>query len=336
MVLCPSPGLAQRGALVSHLIVRDNVNSLPTLNPGDVVDVVAPASACSPCDLQQGLRLLEEWGLRPRIPWDLFGRPYLYAHDDAVRWRHLKEALGSRDSKAIWCVRGGYGSMRILPYLQRLKKPRQPKLVIGFSDITALQTVLIERWGWPALHAPGIAQIGRNEPSARAIQELRRVLLGTQQTVVFSGLRRLGEHTTPPPCVRARLVGGNLKTLQSMLGTPWQPRSSPYILFFEDVNERAYAVDRMLVQMRAAGMFRKTRAMVLGDFVDGVEPNGKSLWKEVFREFAGTVSFPVLTGMPVGHGRRLRPLPLGLVADLELGKTNRLCVSWTPRGAAAR
>ncbi|MGI9335144.1 MAG: S66 peptidase family protein [Gammaproteobacteria bacterium] len=300
--------------------------ALPTLAPGSVVDVIAPGSACSQADLEAGLAVLESWGLKARVPRDLFGPKYIYAHDDDVRWRHLRKALVARDSRAVWCVRGGYGSLRLLDRLGRLKVPPEPKLLIGFSDVTALHIPLTEIWRWPVLHGPVLAQVGRGEPSARHLAETRRVLLGQQRSLEFDRLELLAP--VRKRTVRGRLAGGNLKTVQSLHGTPWALKPSPSILFFEDVNERGYSLDRILQQLRLSGVFDRTRAMVLGDFARGVEPNGRSLWRRVFSEFAQSVKFPVLAGMPVGHGRRLRPLPLGLEGELALSAQPRLSLMW--------
>ena len=298
-----------------------------------MIDVIAPGSACSRTDLEAGVATLESWGLRPRVPPDVFGPKYLYANGDEVRWRHLRAALAAQDSDAVWCVRGGYGSARLLSKLGRLTAPSRPKLLIGFSDITALQIHLTEVWRWPVLHAPVLAQVGRGEPSSRHLAETRRVLFGEQRCVEFNTLKLLtpvgarSSAASRKP-IKGRLVGGNMKTVQSLAGTPWALPPSPSILFFEDVGERGYSLDRMLVQLKHSGLFERTRAMVLGDFVRGDEPNGRSLWRKVFTEFASSVRFPVLTGMPVGHGGRLRPLPLGFEAELALADKSRLTVNW--------
>lgn len=297
--------------------------ALPTLREGDIVDVVAPGSACSRAELSAGARRLESWGLVPRIPRDLFGKKYIYAHTDETRWRHLSDALKARDSAAVWCVRGGYGSLRLVPRLARMRPPAKRKLLIGFSDVTALHVQINERWCWPVLHAAVLAQLGRDDVAAADVEETRALLFGERLQLRFAGLKPLAPPQGSRP-IRARIAGGNLKTIQSLLGTPGALPASDSILFFEDVNERGYAIDRMLAQLAQSGSFAKTRAIVLGEFVRGNEPNGRSLWRRVFSEFAQSVRFPVLSGLPIGHGGRVRPLPLGPVAELDPGPGSSL------------
>ncbi len=293
--------------------------AFPVLGEGRTVSVIAPSSACSPVDFDSGVELLRSWGLSLKIPRDIFSKSSGFsANSDAVRWRHLRAALTDSDTRLIWCARGGYGALRLMDRLDDLPVPSQRKLLVGFSDITALQHYVWQKWRWPALHAPVICQLGRKELRVRDLAELKRVIAGRQADWRFAGLLPLNS------AARRRrrdiigpLVGGNLKTLQSLLGTPWSPDYPDHILFLEDVNERGYAVDRMLVQMVAAKFFVRTKALVFGSFVGGREPNGRELGSVALKEFARGVRFPVFSGLPVGHGRRFRPMPVGLSARLS-------------------
>ncbi len=302
--------------------------SVPMLGEGHGISVIAPASACSRADFKSGAELLKSWGLRLKIPEDLFqGSCGFSVAGDAVRWRHLRGALGDPDTRVIWCARGGYGALRLMSRLDGLALPSCRKLLVGFSDITALQHFVWQKWGWPVLHAPVICQLGRKDLRLRDLAELKRVVCGRQRQWSFAGLRPLNM-----PARRRRrdvvapLTGGNLKTLQALIGTPWSPGHPDHILFLEDVNERGYAIDRMLVQMSAAGVFAGTKALVLGDFVGGRESNGRNLGATVLSEFARRARFPVFAGLPVGHGRRFRPLPMGVPARLRCGDTACLSI----------
>ena len=196
---------------------------VPHARPGDVIDVVAPASACSPEALAAGVAVLEGWGFRPRVPPGLFERSGIVAAPDASRHRALGRALRSADSRVVWCVRGGYGSQRLLPRLAREAVPAPRKLLVGFSDLTALHVFINQHWGWPTLHAATLADLGSGRLSQRSLGELRRMVAG--RTSRFSvRLRPLNPAARRARLVGGGLVGGNLKTIQALVGTPWSVR----------------------------------------------------------------------------------------------------------------
>ena len=306
----------------------------PFARPGDVIDVVAPASACRPEELSAGAAVLRGWGFRPRIPRDLFADGSgIVAAPDSVRHRHLHRALLRPDSRVVWCVRGGYGSQRLLPRAARRAVPPRPKLLVGFSDVTALHVFINQHWGWPTLHAATLADLGSGRLSQRSLAELREVVSGETARLSYP-LRPLNDAAARRVrTVEAPLVGGNLKTLQSLVGTPWAVRPAGRILVAEDTGERGYAIDRMLVQLRQAGALRGVRALVFGQFSGGRERDGRFTGHEVMARFAAGVRFPVLAGAPVGHDDTARAIPLGGPAKLELAPDRaRLSVAWTPDG----
>ena len=269
--------------------------------------------------VEAGCEVLRGWGLEPRLPSRLFGASYLYADDDDVRLRLLLAALRSSGSRAVWAVRGGYGSTRLLPALARVRAPGLQKLLVGFSDITALQEVIGQRWGWPSLHAPNLTGLARGLLPARHLAELRALLFGERVEIAYGGLRPLNAAARVSRRVYGVLRGGNLKLCQSLLGTPWQPRWRGALVVLEDVDERAYSVDRMLVQLRQSGVLAGARAVLFGEFTGGLEADGTSLHGRVLADFASKLRMPVFAGLPFGHGNRFRPLPLGLDAELEVG-----------------
>ena len=306
---------------------------IPCARPGEVIDVVAPSSACTREALAAGVAVLEDWGYRPRIPSDLFEGSGIVAAPDASRYRVLSRALRRPDSRVIWCARGGYGSQRLLPRLARRAVPDRPKLLVGFSDVTALHVFIHRHWGWPTLHAATLSDLGSGRLSQTALDELRGVIGGVTSSVSCR-LEPLNAAARRVRTVTGRLVGGNLKTLQSLIGTPWGVRPAGCILVVEDTGERGYAVDRMLVQLSQAGLMRGVRALVFGQFTGGRERDGRFTGTEVIARFAERLRIPMLRGAPYGHGDSARAVPLGLAARLELGKDGaHLVVAWTPDAA---
>ncbi len=303
---------------------------VPCARPGDVIEVVAPASACSPEALSGGIAVLEGWGFRPRVPPDLFEGSGIVAAPDASRFRTLERALRRSDSPVVWCVRGGYGCQRLLPRLARRAVPERRKLLVGFSDVTALHVFLNQRWGWPTLHAATLADLGSGRLSQSSLDELRRVVAaGTSR--LSCPLRPLNRAARRRRSVGGPLAGGNLKTIQSLVGTPWSLRPAGCILMVEDVGERGYAIDRMLVQLSQAGLLRGVRALVFGQFTGGREPDGRFVGTDVIARFSERMRFPVLGGAPFGHGESARAALLGAPAKIELGPdAGRLTIAWAP------
>ena len=304
---------------------------VPCARPGDVIDVVAPASACSREALSAGVAMLEGWGFRPRAPAGLFEGSGIVAAPDASRLRTLQRAFRRPDSAVVWCVRGGYGCQRLLPRLARGAAPERRKLLVGFSDVTALHVFINQHWGWPTLHAATVADLGSGRLSQRSLDQLRRVVTGGVSRLSCP-LRPLNPAARRPRTVGGTLLGGNLKTIQSLVGTPWSVRPAGRILMVEDVGERGYAIDRMLVQLSQAGILRGVRALVFGQFTGGREPDGRFAGTEVIARFAERLRLPVLGGAPFGHGDSARAALLGAAAKIELGGPGgaRLTVAWTP------
>ena len=308
---------------------------VPLLARGDVVDVVAPGFRCTPEQLELGIAFLERQGLIPRVPPNLFGEDLLCANTDARRFAQLRRALYARDSRAVWCVRGGYGALRIIERLQALKPPARSKLLIGYSDATTLHQLLNLFWGWPSLHGPLLDRLGSAEMPEAQRAELQAVLFGGAPQTIFADLAPLNAAARRRQRIEAKLTGGNLTVLQSTLGTALQRRASG-MLFLEDIGERGYRIDRMLEQLRQAGLLRNLKAIVLGTFLGGAEADGSNLGPTVLERFAHSLPIPVLSGIQAGHGAVQRPLFLHSRAELRCGPRAQLIVqtpSFAPRPA---
>ena len=303
------------------------------LEKGDIVDIVAPASHCAPERLNGAIRFLIDWGLKPRVPQKIFGKDVICANEDGVRFEQLMTALTAEDSKAVWCLRGGYGSNRLVPELLKKRAPKiQPKLFIGLSDITTLNLFLNQEWGWAAIHGPMLDRLGRGETKPVYLRELQRVYFGETSEIAFTKLKPLNEAARVRGEIRGPVTGGNIVTLQSSLGTklPWETKGK--ILFMEEIGERGYRVDRILEHFRQAGVIDKARAIVLGDFTGGEEPDGKSRVPKVIRRFASELKIPVFSGIQSGHGAIQRPLPLGTPSVLKIGESTATLTCRTGAG----
>jgi muramoyltetrapeptide carboxypeptidase len=287
------------------------------LKEGDLVDVIAPGYPSHQHEIESARDFLNKWNLRSRIPRDIVKPHFLHSHEDEQRFLFLKNSIESKDSHVIWCLRGGYGSNRLLPFLSKMRKPKKPKLLIGISDITSLHTFFTQKWGWSTLHAPLLDRLGRGLIGSRFEKELNNLLFGRQDIIEFGKLRPLNNSAKTMQKVNCTIVGGNLTVLQSTLGTPWQIDCTKKILFIEDLGERGYRIDRMLEQFRQAGLFDRCQALILGDFLGGEEPQTKkNNFKLIFKRWANDLAIPVFKGLPAGHAKIQRPVPLNTTCYL--------------------
>lgn len=295
------------------------------LQSGDVVDIVAPASSAPGEKLPHGLEALKEWGLIPRVPEGMITPSEFFAASLETQFEQLKEALYS-DSKAIWCLRGGYGSMRLIPLLKKIKPPKKPKLFIGFSDITALHLYFNQKWGWPTIHGRTLSQMDPLKLGTVDRIALRQALFGESPEVSFENLIPMNKHSLKKKTLSGQIVGGNMRLLQSSVGTDWELKAKGKILFIEDVSERGYSVHRMFEQLVQAKIIHAgLKALVIGDFTEGLEKDGRDHTQVAFKEFADKLPYPVLRGLPCGHGSVLNyALPFGSPTKIFLGESPRL------------
>jgi muramoyltetrapeptide carboxypeptidase len=302
------------------------VASWEFLQEGDIVDVISPGFASTPEEVEKARQFLVKQGLVPRIPKHLIQKHFLHSNSDEKRASFLKQALQAKDSKVVWCLRGGYGSNRLLPELARMKRPSQQKLLVGISDITSLHVYLQQKWHWPTLHAALLDRMGSGKVPAKIEKETMDLLFGRTASVEFTKLKPMNLAALSLKALSASVVGGNLVVLQSTLGTPFQLDTAGKILFIEDLGERGYRVDRILEHFYQAGLFKKCKALVIGEFLGGKEEDGKALWPQVFKSWAQRLKIPVFSGLEAGHGIVQRPVPLGTKARLSGGKPGTLLI----------
>ncbi len=274
---------------------------------GSIVDVVAPAGPFDPDGFGRGLEWLSLQGFRPRVRDDIFSRQGFLAGDDTRRRDELLAALRADDSDLIWAARGGYGCTRIVETIPSDLIRDAGKLLVGFSDLTVMHLA----WraaGVPSVHGSMVARLATEPDEVR--DRLLRLLRGDRASPL-SGVP-LASGTSEGP-----LVGGNLVLLTATLGTRFQPDLRGAIVCLEEVGERPYRVDRMLVQCRQAGLFDGVAGLALGGFTGCEERDGTSHVDEVLREHALSLGVPAVGQLPFGHGEVNHALVLGRTARLD-------------------
>jgi muramoyltetrapeptide carboxypeptidase len=307
----------KRGKGSKSGLIRESLLGWNGLQRGDLVDVVAPASQGPLEELEAGIKVIESWGLRVRVSPHLYSPTLLHSNTDQERWNQLKTAILNKESAAIWCVRGGYGSMKLLPQLLKLKKPKHTKIFLGLSDITSLNVFFNQKWKWPVLHAPVLTRIGRGDLPKTSIDELKQVLFGNVSELQYP-LTPLNAAAEKCKRLSGNLVGGNWTTLMAGIATSGQLRPAQSILFLEDIGERGYRLDRYWEQLLQMGFLDQLNGIVLGDFTLGDEPDGKNYIWDVLRERASVYKKPIFYGMPSGHGMIQRVLPLGVSIQIKM------------------
>jgi len=239
---------------------------------------------------------------------------------DQDRAADLLDLLERDDVDGVICVRGGYGAVRTALALDRDRlrglATRRPKPFVGFSDITALHMVLRQEAGWVTFHGPAV--VGLAAPSAYTAAGFRKALMQTEPFEVLPDPDDPYVETLVPGEAVGELVGGCLELLVALLGTPWAPVYDGKILFFEDAGRAPYEIDGMLTHLLAAGAIQRCAGIVIGEHPDcGPKDADNSLGLEqVFDDLIRPLGIPTLYHLPIGHGRHLATLPIGVQARL--------------------
>jgi muramoyltetrapeptide carboxypeptidase len=285
----------------------------PRLKPGDGIGIVAPAGPVMPQELQSGLDLLESAGHRVIPSPHLFRRQGYTAGEDPDRLQDLHAMFADEKIRAIICARGGYGSLRLLARIDYDLIRMNPKILMGYSDITALLWTIYHKTGLVTFHGPTVK--GLDNRKLGPVLEL--LASGGPEDLDLSRGAVIREGSG-----RGTLLGGNLSLICHLLGTPYMPSLKGAILFIEDRGEPLYRIDRMLTHLSLSGHLEDLAGCILGDFEDCGDPTAlHGLVSGILTD----LDIPVLSGLPAGHGPENIPLPLGLEAVLD---TERMSLSF--------
>jgi len=286
------------------------VDKPAALQPGGRVGVVAPAGCVEEADLVAGLAAIRKQGFEVERAQHILARNGYLAGDESDRAADLIDYFRRDDIDAIFCARGGFGSVQLLPFLSAAGK-LPAKIFCGYSDITILLNWLLQKRRMVTFHAPMVAMDLARNSSARTQEQFWRTITGEARdwTIKLSDVLR-------PGMAEAPMMGGCLSLLVTTLGTPYEIDTEGKILFLEDIGEKPYRLERMLTHLKMAGKLQKLAGVVFGDFTDCAGSGPRDLLeivKDVFRE----ATYPLAFGFAAGHGSENLTLPFGVRMRLD-------------------
>ncbi len=281
----------------------------PYLKKGDTIGIVAPAGYMPIEKMQACMETLDAWGYTVEMGETTHSSSATYfSGTDEERLDDLQEMLDNPYIKAILCARGGYGTSRIIDALDFKRFRKQPKWIIGFSDITVLHSHLYNKHKIASLHAPMAAAFNDGEENNGYIQSLRKALEGQ-----VANYEAASHALNKPGVAEGELVGGNLSLLVHLVGTQSDIKTKNRILFLEDVGEYLYGLDRMFVQLKRTGKLNRLAGLIIGGFTDTKDterPFGKAV-NEIIYDHIKEYDYPVCFGFPVSHEKENYALKVG-------------------------
>ena len=282
----------------------------PRLQRGDIIGIISPSSPPrEDVDVLRGIATLSDGGFYLRIGNSVGAREGYLAGTDDLRANDLMAMFADERVRAIFATRGGYGAARILGMLDYAFIRRHPKILVGFSDITALSLGLYANTGLVTFAGPMVAAefaSGMDADTAEALWRMLRRKTESQRLPRCDDVQAMAEGVA-----EGTLLGGNLAVLCSLIGTPWLPDLKGAILFLEDVGESVYRIDRMMLQLRESGVLRGLAGVLFGSFTAIPDDNQQRELADVLKEYVLPLEIPVLTGIPFGHIPHKITLPIG-------------------------
>jgi len=286
----------------------------PYLQPGDTVGIIAPARSISKEEITPFTELINSWGLKCKTSRYLFGKHFQYSGTEKERASDFQQMIDDPEVKAIICARGGYGSIKIIRYIDFSGFQKSPKWLAGFSDVTVLHAYINKFLGTESLHS--IMPLNyKNEEKNISVTSLKKALFGEKLKYDIEPHK-----LNKPGNVTAELTGGNLSLLYSLNGTNFFPDMRNKVLFIEDVDEYLYHIDRMMQNFYHSGVFAKIAGLIVGSFSeikDNEIPFGMDAY-EIIRNTVDKFNFPVCFNFPAGHISENRTLILGREVQLSV------------------
>jgi len=298
----------------------------PYLKEGDTVAIVSTARKVSKFEIKPAIDLLKSWGLEIQTGKNLYKEENQFAGNDEDRTGDLQRALNNKNVQAVLFARGGYGTVRVIDQIDWKKFTKQPKWLIGYSDITVVHSHVHKTCLVQTMHAP--MSLNLPKLNAPCLQVFKETLFGkplryssSKQLPQLEKLNRKGK-------AKGRLIGGNLSILYSLSATPSDIDTTGKILFLEDLDEYLYHIDRMMMNLKRSGKLKDLAGLIVGgmsEMKDNPIPFGKTA-EEIIHDAVKEYSFPVVYGFPAGHIPNNYPLIMG--SEVTLNVTDKMELSF--------
>jgi len=288
----------------------------PYLSKDDKIGIIAPARCITFDEVHPSIRVFKKWGLEAELGTNIFRKYNQFAGKDSARLMDIQEMLDDDTIRAVICARGGYGTVRIIDQIDFTGFVKNPKWIVGYSDITVLHSHIHRHMGIETLHAIMPVNITTDDKPDDSLETLRNALFGKIRgySITATPLARTGE-------AEGLLTGGNLSILYSLMGSASEIDTAGKILFLEDVDEYLYHIDRMMMNLKRAGKLDKLKGLIVGGMNrmnDNTVPYGKTA-NEIIAEAVADYDYPVCFDFPAGHGENNLALILGRKVKLRVG-----------------
>lgn len=293
----------------------DNFKYPQPLNPGDKIAIVSPAGIVNPDFVCAATRVLTSEGWSPYISKHALGKHGSFSGSIAHRLEDIANAFLDTDTRAILCSRGGYGAVHLLESLSGLPLERDPKWLIGFSDISVLHALMSSK-GIVSIHAPMAKHLANENGADIYSQQLFEILRGNRPQYNWEShaLNKYG-------AVSGQLAGGNLAVLQALINTPYDVFRKDIILFIEDIGEPIYKVQRMLYQLKLSGVLQSLKGLIVGQFTNYQSDANFTDMETMISLLVAPYNFPVAFNAPIGHVNNNIPLVVGSKISLFVSET---------------
>jgi muramoyltetrapeptide carboxypeptidase len=296
------------------------------LSPGDTIGLITPSSSITDEKLEKAISNMKMLGLKVKLGKHIKAINGYLAGTDEQRLEDLHNMFADDEVDGIWCIRGGYGVGRILPKINYNLIKKNPKVLIGYSDITALLLAVHQKTGLICFHGP----VASADFSAYTVRHLKGALMNPQMSYTIDYAIDNNSFTEPsyrikvirPGKAKGELTGGNLTLLAAMMGTDFQPKFKNKLVFIEDIGERPYRLDRMFTQILQSSDLHEAAGIILGVFADCEAKEGsRSLsLMEMFQDRLGHLEMPIIYGLSLGHIKNHMTLPVGIEAEMDTEK----------------
>ena len=292
---------------------------------GDVIGIVTPAGVITEEQLKRTIEKIETLGFKAYYLPSVLSQYGYFAGTDKERAKELMHMFTNKEVKGILCARGGYGAIRVLDLLDYNKIKTNPKILIGYSDITAFLSAIYEKTGLVTFHGP----VGISSFNDYTIESFESILMNPKKHYKYPYQREKDTDNNPEfdfytiteGIAEGELIGGNLSVIVSMIGSDFEPNFENKIVYLEEIEEKTYKVDRMLTQLIQATNIKKASGIVLGIFSDcNINDKPTFTLKETLSQILGSLNIPIVYGFPFGHVATKMTIPTGVVAKFNANK----------------